>query len=348
MRILVTGGAGYIGSTTAAHLLDRGHAVRVLDDLSTGHRAAIPASAEFVEGALEEAAVLASALAGIDAVVHFAARSLVGESTRDPLTYFRANVGGTLCLLEGMRDTGVRRLVFSSTAAVYGEPGVDVIDESTPLAPINPYGHTKAMVERVLAEEARAGGLAAMALRYFNACGADGPRGEDHRPETHLIPRLCAFARGALPEFRIHGGGHATPDGSAIRDYVHVVDLARAHALAVEALDAPGFEAINLGSGVGASVREVIAAAESVVGRSLEVPEGPPRDGDPARLVASRDRAATRLGWAPDHDLSRILADAWAWHSVHPDGYSGDGDDVAAEDPVRDGESVANDDKSNI
>jgi len=335
VRILVTGGAGYIGSITAAHLLDRGHGVRILDDLSTGHRALVPAGADFVEASLEEAAALAGALDGVDAVVHFAARSLVGESTRDPLTYFRANVGGTLALLEGMRDVGVSRLVFSSTAAVYGEPGVDVIDETTPLAPINPYGHSKAMVERILEEEARAGSLAAMALRYFNACGADGERGEDHRPETHLIPRLCAFARGALPEFRIHGGSHPTPDGSAVRDYVHVLDLARAHALAVECLEDPGFEALNLGSGKGASVREVLRAAEAVVERPLEVPEGPARAGDPARLVASRDRAGRRLGWAPELGLDRSLADAWEWHRAHPHGVAESADD-SSDGPARD------------
>ena len=346
MKFLVTGGAGYIGSVTTAHLLERGHGVVVLDDLSTGHRAAIPDGAEFVEGRVQDPHVLATALDGVDAVVHFASLSLVGESMQEPRRYFRENVGAALALLDGMDRVGVKRLVFSSTAAVYGEPDVPVITEDTPLRPVNPYGHSKVMIERVLAEEARANGLAAIALRYFNACGADGPRGEDHEPETHLIPRLCQMLLGELQDFRVHGDDHPTPDGTPVRDYVHVRDLAAAHALALEALGGagaaggaargaagpggvavggaitPGFEAINLGTGHGASVREVLAAAGAVTGREIPVRVGPRREGDPPRLVASNARARERLGWQPEcSGLERILSDAFAWHREHPQGY---------------------------
>ncbi len=332
MKVLVTGGAGYIGSVTTAHLLERGHGVVVLDDLSTGHRAAIPDGAEFVEGRVQDPDVLAAALEGVDAVVHFASLSLVGESMQEPRRYFRENVGAALALLDGMDRVGVKRLVFSSTAAVYGEPDVPVITEDTPLRPVNPYGHSKVMIERVLAEEARANGLAAIALRYFNACGADGPRGEDHEPETHLIPRLCQMLLGELQDFRVHGDDHPTPDGTPVRDYVHVRDLAAAHALALEALGGagaaggtgtPGFEAINLGTGHGASVREVLAAAGAVTGREIPVRVGPRREGDPPRLVASNARARERLGWQPEcSGIERILSDAFAWHREHPQGYA--------------------------
>jgi len=361
VKVLVTGGAGYIGSVTTAHLLERGHGVVVLDDLSTGHRAAIPEGAEFVQGRVQGPDVLATALDGVDAVVHFASLSLVGESMQEPRRYFRENVGAALALLDGMDRVGVKCLVFSSTAAVYGEPAVEVITEDTPLRPVNPYGHSKVMIERVLAEEARANGLAAIALRYFNACGADGPRGEDHEPETHLIPRLCQMLLGELQDFRVHGDDHPTPDGTPVRDYVHVRDLAVAHALALEALggvgavgdaargaagDAargaaggaagpeggelggaflPGFEAINLGTGHGASVREVLAAAGAVTGREIPVRVGPRREGDPPRLVASNVRAQERLGWRPEcSGLERIVSDAFAWHREHPQGYADD------------------------
>ena len=323
MRILVTGGAGYIGAVTTAHLLEGGHEVRVLDDLSTGHRAAVPRAAEFVLGRIQDPARLTTVLDGVDAVVHFASLSLVGESVRRPRHYFAENLGSALALLAGMEEAGVRRLVFSSTAAVYGEPAVEVIDEDTPLAPVNPYGHSKVMIERVLAEEARAAGLAAISLRYFNACGADGPRGEDHHPETHLIPRLCRMLLGRLDdEFRIFGDDHPTPDGTPIRDYVHVRDLARAHALALEQLEAPGCEAINLGTGNGASVKEVLAAAEEVTGERVPLTVGPRREGDPPRLVAGNAKARRRLGWQPaESDLPTILGDAFAWHRAHPEGY---------------------------
>ena len=323
MKVLVTGGAGYIGAVTAAHLIERGHGVRVLDALSTGPRAAVGSDAELVVGRIQDADVLVGALDGIEAVIHFASLSLVGESVREPRKYFRENVGGAVALLDAMATVGVSKLVFSSTAAVYGEPNVDVIDEDTPLRPVNPYGHSKVMIERVLAEEARAKGLSAMALRYFNACGADGPRGEHHDPETHLIPRLCRMLLGTLDgEFKIFGEDHPTPDGTPIRDYVHVIDLASAHALALEALGEPGFEALNLGTGHGASVKEVLAAAVAVTGATIPMSVGPRREGDPPRLVASNARARARMGWEPAaSSMERILSDAWQWHREHPGGY---------------------------
>ncbi len=323
MRILVTGGAGYIGSVTTAHLLERGHVVTVLDDLSTGHRAALPAGVRWVHGRVQDPRALGEALDGAEAVIHFAALSLVGESVREPRRYFRENLGAALALLDGMAAGGVERLVFSSSAAVYGWPEVEVIDESQPLQPVNPYGHTKEMIERILVEESRARGLRATRLRYFNACGADGPRGEDHVPETHLIPRLCAHLLGRLDDFRIHGDDYPTPDGTAVRDYVHVRDLARAHAAALELEPADATAAINLGTGRGASVREVLAAARELTGAEVEVRPGPRRPGDPPRLVASRQRAHALLDWEPEEsDLHRILSDALRWHESHPRGYA--------------------------
>lgn len=322
MRILVTGGAGYIGSVTAAVLIEHGHEVVVLDDLSTGHASAVPDGATFVRGRVQDAPLLARSLESAEAVVHFASLSLVGESIEQPRRYFRENLGAAMALLDGMAAARVRKLVFSSSAAVYGDPGVDVITEDAPTAPVNPYGYTKLMVERMLAESARADGLAALSLRYFNACGAHAGLGEDHDPETHLIPRLCARLLGRLKEFRIHGTDYPTPDGTPIRDYVHVLDLAAAHAAAVEKLDTSGFEAINLGTGRGASVQEVLRVAESVAGVPVRPEVGPRRAGDPPRLVASCERAARRLGWrAATSDLRRILEDAYRWHHDHPSGY---------------------------
>lgn len=323
MRVLVTGGAGYIGSVTAAHLLDGGHEVAVIDDLSTGHRAALPEGASFFEGRVQDTQLCAEALAGCDAVIHFASLSLVGESVLHPRRYFRENLGAAIALLDAMSRVGVSRLVFSSSAAVYGEPEVEIIDEAQPTRPVNPYGQTKRIVEEILAEEARANGLSAIALRYFNACGADGPRGEDHDPETHLVPRLCAHLLGRLDDFQVYGDDYPTPDGTAIRDYVHVRDLARAHALALDALGGAGLRCVNLGTGVGASVRDVLASAGEVSGTALTVQPGARREGDPPRLVASRERAREELGWEPsESDLVTVLRDALAWHRAHPDGYA--------------------------
>jgi UDP-glucose 4-epimerase len=324
MRVLVTGGAGYIGSVTVHRLLQEGHEVTVLDDLSTGHREAVDSRARFKEGRVQDPRALARALTGVESVIHFASLSLVPESMRNPLRYFRENLGCALALLEGMASCEVDRLVFSSSAAVYGEPELNVIEETTPCLPVNPYGLTKLMIEQILREQARASGLRAMSLRYFNACGADEDRGEDHEPETHLIPRLCSALLEGSDDFRIHGDDYPTADGTAVRDYVHVLDLASAHARAIEFLQAPGFEAINLGSGKGASVREVVTTACKLAGSEAVLPVGPRREGDPARLVAGHQMATARLGWVPEHSsLEEILSDALRWHRDHPRGYRG-------------------------
>lgn len=322
MHVVVTGGAGYIGSVTVAHLLDLGHTVSVLDDLSTGHREALDPRARFVEGKVQDSALLDRALEGADAVIHFAALSLVGESMREPLRYIRENLSGAWSLLEGMDRSGTSVLVFSSTAAVYGEPGVDLIGEDTPTVPVNPYGQSKLMIEQLISEQARATGIGAICLRYFNACGATPELGEDHAPETHLIPRLCSHLLGRLDDFAVFGTDHPTPDGTAVRDYIHVLDLARAHALALDAVAGGVSESINLGTGRGASVREILAVASEVAGRRIEAVESPRREGDPARLVASNDLARKRLGWSPEHSApEEILRSAWAWHAAHPSGY---------------------------
>lgn len=324
MRILVTGGAGYIGSVTAAHLLARGHEVEILDDLSTGHRAALPAAAAFHEVALQDSDGLARVFAHpFDAVIHLAAFSLVGESVRDPLKYWRNNVGGTLALLDQVARGGACRFVFSSSAAVYGEPPEHPITEQAPQAPVNPYGHTKLAMEYALADVAGAHGVAAVALRYFNAAGAVGPLGEDHEPETHLIPRLLRSLLVEGEHFAVFGDDYPTPDGTCIRDYIHVADLAEAHALAVEWVERPGFVALNLGTGRGNSVQEIVRAAEAVTGRTISPAMQARRPGDPARLVASNDRARALIGWQPRRsDVGTLLGDAWAWHARHPHGYS--------------------------
>jgi len=324
VRVLVTGGAGYIGSVTARRLLARGHEVEILDDFSTGHRAALPPGAPLHEGRLGDTPFLDGVFARpFDAVVHFAARSLVGESVAQPLLYWRENVGGTLALLERVARGGARVFVFSSSAAVYGEPARVPIPETAPTAPVNPYGRTKLAMETALADAARAHGFAAVALRYFNAAGAADGLGEDHEPETHLIPRLLRSLLDPAVEFRLYGDDYPTPDGTCVRDYVHVADLAQAHALALEWAGRPGFTALNLGHGRGFSVREVVAAAVEVTGRPLAPPVAPRRPGDPAVLVASHERARELLGWTPARsDLATILTDAWQWHRAHPRGYA--------------------------
>ncbi|MFI1824912.1 UDP-glucose 4-epimerase GalE [Streptomyces sp. NPDC020412] len=316
-KYLVTGGAGYVGGVVARHLLEAGHEVVVLDDLSTGFREGVPAGAEFVEGDVRDAAKWLDA--SFDAVLHFAAYSQVGESVVHPEKYWENNVGGTMALLAAMRTAGVRTLVFSSTAATYGEPAGTPVTESDPTAPTSPYGATKLAVDHMIAGEARAHGLAAVSLRYFNVAGAYGDLGERHDPESHLIPLVLDVALGRRPSIAVYGDDYPTPDGTCVRDYIHVADLADAHLLALAAAR-PGEHLIcNLGNGKGFSVREVIAAVRQVTGR--EVPEAVAgrRPGDPAVLVASADAARERLGWAPARpDLTTIVADAWRFAQARP------------------------------
>jgi UDP-glucose 4-epimerase len=315
------GGAGYIGSHMGKMLAEHGHEVIVCDDLSTGHRAAVRWG-RLVHSPLSDTAALDALFSStrIDAVMHFAARSVVGESVSDPLLYYRNNVSETLTLLDRMRRHGVHNFVFSSTAAVYGEPEQPLIAEDHPCRPINPYGRSKLMVEQILQDLAAAGQLRPVALRYFNAAGADesGLIGESHHPETHLIPRILRRASGEDIEVRVFGYDYPTPDGTCIRDYIHVNDLCLAHLRALESLDrGKGFEAFNLGNGRGYSVREVISAAEEVVGRKLGIESHERRRGDPVRLVASSERARTVLGWAPQRaDIRGIVESAWKWHSA--------------------------------
>lgn len=325
MNILVTGGAGYIGSVTAERLLERGHRVAVLDNLATGHRDAVPPGAPFVLGDTSDPDVVASALAEhqVDAVLHFAAYSLVGESMQRPLRYFRNNTAGTLSLLETMLTHGVERFVLSSTAALFGTPDAVPIPEDAPVRPESVYGESKALIERMLSWLQRTAGLGFTTLRYFNAAGASDRFGEDHRPETHLIPLVLQVATGRRPEVEVFGTDYATPDGTAVRDYVHVLDLAEAHVLAVEAL-APGeARAYNLGSGRGFSVREVIEVCRRVTGREVAEREAPRRAGDPPVLVADSSRIRRELGWRPRHeDLEEMVASAWAWGQAHEGGYA--------------------------
>lgn len=311
MKLLVTGGAGYVGSVCAATLVEAGHEVVVLDDLSTGHRDAVPAECEFVEGDVGDAAddVLAR---GFDGVLHFAARSLVGESVTKPERYWFGNVVTSLRLLDAMRRHGTERLVFSSTAATYGQPESVPIPEDAPTVPTNPYGASKLAIDAAIGDFARAHGLAAVSLRYFNAAGAYGRHGERHAVETHLIPIVLQVASGERDHVSVNGGDYDTPDGSCVRDYVHVLDLADAHLLALRHA-APGEHRVyNLGSGAGFSVREVIETCRAVTGHPIPAIEGPRRAGDPATLVAANRRAREELGWAPSRtDLTRIVADAW-------------------------------------
>ena len=318
-HILVCGGAGYIGSHMARWLAMRGFTVSVLDNLSTGHREAVQWG-RLIEADVLDPASLERAFSGqrFDAVMHFCARSLVGESVAKPYAYYANNVVGTLNLLEAMRRHGVSRLVFSSTAAVFGQPVADRIDEEHPKQPINPYGASKLMVERILADAVAAYGLRSVALRYFNAAGAspDGAIGESHQPETHLIPNVLRAALGTGPALKVFGDDYPTADGTCVRDYVHVDDLAQAHELALGYLDAhPGAHAFNLGNGQGFSVRQVIAAAEAVSGRQIDHAIEPRRPGDPSVLVASSARAREQLGWAPVHAaLEPIIDSALRWH----------------------------------
>ncbi len=316
MRVLVTGGAGFIGSATAAALLADGHDVVVLDDLSRGHRDLVPDGAAFVEGATDDAEAVATALAGgVDACLHFAALIEAGESMKAPERFFAVNTGATLRLLEWLIAAGVDRFVLSSTAAVYGEPREVPITEDAPTEPTNAYGASKLAVERALPWLAELRGLRYAALRYFNACGATPERGEDHDPETHLIPLVLSAAAGRRERIDVFGTDYPTRDGTCVRDYIHVADLARAHVAALHALDDERVVVCNLGSETGFTVREVIAAAERVTGRTVPAVDAPRRAGDPATLVASRQRAARLLGWQPAWtDLDAIVDSAWRWH----------------------------------
>jgi UDP-glucose 4-epimerase len=325
MKILVTGGAGYIGSVVTEYLLESGHEVVIVDNLSTGHQGAVNPEAEFFEGDLLDASFVEGLLAGdIEAVCHFAAFSQVGESVADPLKYYKNNVTGAVSLLGAMRNAGVRDFLFSSTAAVYGEPQEVPITEDSPLVPVNPYGSTKLAIERILADCANAWELRSLSLRYFNAAGATADHGEDHRPETHLIPLLLDAAMGRRGELTVYGDDYQTEDGTCVRDYIHVKDLATAHVLGLEKLSEGLTGAINLGNGTGFSVLEVIEAAAKVTG--LEVPHriGERRPGDPAVLVASSARAEDLLGWKRQYPgIETILTDAFAWRKDFPEGYPG-------------------------
>jgi UDP-glucose 4-epimerase len=311
-KYLVTGGAGYVGSVVAAHLLEAGHQVVVLDDLSTGFLEGVPAGAEFVRGRVQEADRVLDG--SFDAVLHFAASSQVGESVADPEKYWRNNVVGSLELISAMRKAGVRKLVFSSTAATYGEPESSPIAETARTSPTNAYGATKLAVDHLITSEAIAHGLAAVSLRYFNVAGAYGAHGERHDPESHLIPLVFQAALGSRPHISVFGDDYPTPDGTCIRDYIHVADLAEAHLLALDAAK-PGEHLIcNLGNGSGFSVREVIESVKRVTGREIPVVTAERRPGDPAVLVASAERARQTLGWIPKRpELDAIVADAWAF-----------------------------------
>jgi len=324
MNVFVTGGAGYIGSITVEELLKAGHQVTVYDDLSKGHRQAVPVGAHFVQGDIGDRAALDMALAAghFDAIMHFAALIEPGESMQDPGLYFRNNVTKGLTLIEAAVAAGVPRFVFSSTCAVYA--GQDTpLGEDAPIAPANVYGQTKRMIEEMLGWFHRLKGLRYAALRYFNAAGATAERGEAHEPEIHLIPRVLKVALGQLPSVGIYGTDYPTPDGTCIRDYIHIVDLAQAHLLALDKLDERGELIYNLGNGAGYSVRQVIEVARQVTGHPIPAVELPRRPGDAPRLVASAVKARRELGWEPRYPALRdIIASAWAWHQAHPDGYA--------------------------
>jgi len=321
MRVFVAGGAGYIGSVCVEQLLDAGHAVAVFDNLSEGHRSAVDPRAEFFEGDLADREKVGEILRewGAEAVMHFAASALVAESMENPAKYFRNNVCCGLNLLDAAREAGVKKFVFSSSCATYGPPTKIPITEDEPQKPINPYGESKLMFERILAWYRRIYGMDYVALRYFNAAGASERFGEDHRVETHLIPNVLQVALGQREACEIYGTDYPTPDGTCIRDYIHILDLADAHIRALEPGKAGAF---NLGNGEGYSVREVIRACEHVAGRAIKAIERPRRPGDPPRLVAEAQKARRELGWQPRYPkLEDIVASAWAWHSAHPNGY---------------------------
>ncbi|MEW5829799.1 MAG: UDP-glucose 4-epimerase GalE [Chloroflexota bacterium] len=323
MKIFITGGAGYIGSATAAALLEAGHEVTVYDSLITGHRQAVPEGAEFFEADLNDSHMLAEALTSrnFEAVMHFAAFIEAGESMKDPGRFMRNNLINSLHLIEAAVQTGIRRFVLSSTAAVY-QSSDEPLTEESPLGPTNTYGFTKLAIEQALDWYRKVHGLHYAALRYFNACGALPGRGEAHQPESHLIPRVLGVALGKMESINLNGSDYPTPDGTCIRDYIHIADLVSAHLLALEALGERDKLVYNIGNGNGYSVREVIETARRVTGCPIPIEEFPRRPGDPARLVASSDKIRRELGWQPRHpDLTDILRSAWDWHRSHPNGY---------------------------
>ncbi len=324
MTILVTGGAGYIGSVTVERLIARGYTVVVLDSLVTGHRAAVHPEATFVEGDIGNSAEVKALLEahGVDAVMHFSASSLVGESMEAPLKYFHNNTAKTLALLTAMLEAGVKRFILSSTAALFGTPERLPIPDDAPVKPESVYGESKHLIERMLHWLSRTAGLGYVTLRYFNAAGASHRFGEDHDPETHLIPLTLQVVLGKRESIGIFGDDYPTPDGTAIRDYIHVLDLADAHILALEALEPGEARAYNLGNGQGFSVKEVIDVCRQVTDHPIPSKVLPRRAGDPPALVADSTRIKRELGWQPQYpDLERIVASAWQWHQAHPDGY---------------------------
>lgn len=321
MKVLVTGGAGYIGSVTVEMLLDAGHEVIVFDNFERGHRAAVDARAGLIAGDLCDQPAIENAMqqATPEAVMHFAAYALVGESMVSPEKYFTNNVKGGINLAEAMLKTGTKKIVFSSTCATYGQPDKLPITENTSQQPTNPYGESKLMLEKILNWLGQVYGLHCVFLRYFNACGASAKFGEDHNPETHLIPSIMKTALGHKPAFHIYGNNYDTPDGTCIRDYIHIEDLAKAHILALTANQTGAF---NLGTGAGYSVLEILEKSREITGIDIPVKILPRRPGDPARLVADASKASTILGWRPVRSsLHDIISSSWAWHKMHPDGY---------------------------
>jgi len=321
MKIFVTGGAGYIGSICVEQMLEQGHQVTVFDNLTEGHLKAVDPRVKFVVGDLQKPEEIATAIADAapDAVMHFAANALVGESMVNPSKYFRNNVYGGINLLDAMVAAGVKKFVFSSTCATFGPPDRLPIDETLPQRPINPYGESKLLFEKILRWYDEIHGLKYVALRYFNAAGASEKYGEDHRTETHIIPNVLKVALGQKSQVEIYGTDYETPDGTCIRDYIHIIDLAQAHILA---LGAPDSACYNLGTGGGTSVREIIAMCEKVTGKKIPVVEKPRRPGDPPRLIAGSDKVKRELGWKPEYQsIEKIIESAWAWHTKHPNGY---------------------------
>jgi UDP-glucose 4-epimerase len=329
MRLFVTGGAGYIGSAAAQRLIEAGHEVTIFDSLQTGHRLAVPQGATFVQADLADTSKLKAALGSqaYDAVLHFAAFIEAGDSIRDPGRYFHNNAALSLSLIEACVQAGIQRFVLSSTAAVYASSDLP-LSEASPLGPANVYGQTKLMIEQALDWYRQIHGLHYAALRYFNAAGALPNRGEAHQPETHLIPLVLKAALGQRDKLKIYGTDYPTPDGTCIRDYIHVSDLVEAHLLALDALEAHAQLVYNLGNGTGYSVRQVIETARKITGEPIPIQDSARRPGDPPRLVAASDKIKDELGWSPAHpDLEQIVESAWAWHRTHPGGY---------EDPTQD------------